>query len=872
MRHRISALLAVLWALPLVAQQPTAPGLSPFDPPGTGGIQVVDRALVKLSTHQRLLIIGAHPDDEDTTLLALVGRGLGGEAAYLSLSRGEGGQNLIGSELGLGLGLIRTGELLAARSLEGTRQYFTRAYDFGYTRSLEETLRRWPRSILLEDAVRAVRRFKPQVIVAIFSGDSRAGHGQHQAAGVVAEQVFQQAGLPDRYPELTTSGMPPWQPQVLYRRVWREREEATHEFALDRIDPLSGRSVLPLAGASRSMHRSQDMGRLQELGRRKGGLIWVAGETVPDTTGVFAGVRTDLASMAEILPPGEDRNSAQRQLEAISSLARETREHLSPSRLSGAVAGLAKMVRAVDELMEEVAGGGAGAARTMMQDLLAEKRAIASRALAAAAGIAVDATTDREVTASGGSLPVTATLWNSGELDVQVLGMELIGLEGWEVSGGGVPVVEEDTGLQIWSFEASVPASEAASVPYFLRNPLDGDLYSWQDVSMLDRGEPIQRAPLHAVFRLGIAETTVDLERTVVYRHRSQADGEVRRPLRAVPTVEVSLEPDLILWPRTSEAEREVEVRVQSHSEGSVRGRIELRGSSGWPAGKVRDLLIDEPFGQQVARFSVAPPEAGNSQRVTISAVVVLEDGRELSHSYPVIDYPHVEPMTLPKAASLEVQLLDLELPPVDLVGYIRGAADRVPEILTQIGLPLELLDAATLRSADLSVYDAIIVGSRAYETDSVLADVNSRLIDYVRQGGLLLVQYQQYQFASGDFAPVALEIARPHGRVTDETAPVEVLEPGHRLFWIPNRLTEVDWHDWVQERGLYFAAGWDESFTPLIALQDEGRSEERGALLVAEVGEGSYIYTGLSFFRQLPAGVPGAIRLFVNLISREES
>jgi hypothetical protein len=228
--------------------------------------------------------------------------------------------------------------------------------------------------------------------------------------------------------------------------------------------------------------------------------------------------------------------------------------------------------------------------------------------------------------------------------------------------------------------------------------------------------------------------------------------------------------------------------------------------------------------------------------------------------------------MTMPLAARLELQMLDLELPEVERVGYIRGASDRVPEILAEIGLPLELLGAAALKSADLAAFDAIVVGSRAYETDPVLAEVSSRLIDYVRQGGLLLVQYQQYQFVRGGFAPVKLEIGRPHGRVTDETASVRALEPDHPVFRFPNRITEVDWQDWVQERGLYFASEWDPAFTPLLSLQDEGREAEAGSLLVAEVGEGLYIYTGLSFFRQLPAGVPGAIRLFVNLLSRENS
>jgi LmbE family N-acetylglucosaminyl deacetylase len=283
MQRRARSLVEiVLVAVVAAAWHPAVPVPTALEPATTGGIETVDRSLAKLSTHRRVMVVGAHPDDEDNTVLALVSRGLGGEAAYLSLSRGEGGQNLVGPELGIGLGLIRTGELLAARRIEGSRQFFTRAFDFGYTRSLEETFERWPREIIQEDAVRAVRRFKPQVIVAVFPGDSRAGHGQHQMAGVIAVDMFDLAGEPDRFPGLTAEGLPPWQPEALYRRLWWGQEEPTFELLLGQVDPLSGRSMLQIAAASRSMHRSQDMGRLQPLGSRSGNVGWVAGEGKQD--------------------------------------------------------------------------------------------------------------------------------------------------------------------------------------------------------------------------------------------------------------------------------------------------------------------------------------------------------------------------------------------------------------------------------------------------------------------------------------------------------------------------------------------------------------------------------------------------------------
>jgi LmbE family N-acetylglucosaminyl deacetylase len=869
---RILAALALLGASPLIAQQSISPQLSPLDPAGTGGVQVVDRALAKLSVHRRVLVVGAHPDDEDTTLLSLVGSGLGGEGAYLSLSRGEGGQNLIGPELGLGLGLIRTGELLAARQLEGTRQYFTRAYDFGYTRSLEETFIRWPRAVLLEDAVRAVRRFKPQVIVGVFPGDSRAGHGQHQAAGVIAEEVFGQAGLPDRFPELTAEGLPPWQPKVLYRRAWQGREESTLEFDLGYVDPLTGKSVLQLAGASRSMHRSQDMGRLQDLGRQQGGLIWVAGDTSPDTDEIFGGVNTELAAIADLLGTGPLHEEVRSRLSEIALLARHERDRLAPSRLSAAIPSLAQIVVSLGELIDKVSEAGRFPYRIVVLDLLTEKLEIASRALLAAAGVAIDAATDQETVVLGGVLPITATVWNSGEQRAEVVDVEVVCTGVWTSTRGEAMPVEEGSDLQRWRFEVSVPATGHPSMPYFLEHPLEGDLYSWKDAPGVDLGEPLQRAPAIAKFRLTIAGATLEVEREVVFRQGSQSEGEVRRPVRAVPAIEVSVQPGMLLWPESSQGSPEIEVLVRSNVEEPIRGRIELRRSSQRPAGQVMELRIDEPRGQQIERFRAQPPVGGRRGRVGVSAVAVLEDGREFAASYPVIQYPHIRPMTLPTEASVQIQRLDLELPQVERIGYIRGASDKVPEILSEIGLPIELLGTSALRSADLTAYDAIVIGSRAYEADPVLAEVSSRLIDYVRQGGLLLVQYQQYQFARGGFAPAKLEIGWPHGRVTDETAPVRILEPEHPVFLSPNTITERDWQGWVQERGLYFAAEWDPIYVPLLSLHDEGRDEEKGALLVAELGEGVYIYTGLSFFRQLPAGVPGAIRLFVNLLSREES
>lgn len=871
MRLAVWMLLAVAGLSPVAARQPAAPSSSPLEPAATGGLVVVDRALAKLTRHCRLLVIGAHPDDEDTALLSLVGTGIGGEAAYLSLSRGEGGQNLLGTELGEGLGLVRTGETLAARRLEGTRQYFTRAFDFGYTRSLDEVFERWPREILQEDAVGVMRRFKPQVLVAVFPADERAGHGQHQAAGVLAIDLFTLGEDPDdRFPELTAVGLPPWSAATLYRRVWWGGEEATHPFSLAAIDPFSGRSLRQVAAASRSMHRSQDMGTLQPLGRGSGGLRWLGGKAAPSTENGFMSVDTRLAALASHLPEGELRTHATAQLQRIATLAEETRRTLAPLTLDAAVDPLVRMVMSLRELVAAVRGEIEGPAAVIVADLLEEKLEVAAAALAAAAGVAIDALSDRETVIPGASLAVTAQVWNSGRQSVIVREVGLAGEPGWSVPDTAERDDDPAAGIEQWRFEVAVATAAAPTLPYFVRRPRQGDLYDWRQVAAEVQGEPLHGPPLTARFALEIAGAPIQLEREVVYRYRDQALGEVRRPLRVVPAVEVAVEPELILWPRQATGSRTVEVTLRSNAEAPVRGRLELSSAIDWPRLAPRRFEIDEPRGARAVTLELPRPVAFEATRLELSAIAVLDDGRRFDAHFPVVQYPHVRPLPRRLPARVVLQMLDLELPDLQRVGYIRGASDRVPEILLEVGLPVEMLTAAALTGGDLSRFDVIVVGSRAYETEPVLGEVNSRLLQYVRDGGHLVVQYQQYQFVAGGYAPYPLEIGRPHGRVTDEEAPVRVLQPRHAIFVRPNEIADSDWRGWVQERGLYFAASWDPAYTPLLAMADAGQPEERGSLLVARLGRGTFVYTGLSFFRELPAGVPGALRLFVNLLARE--
>ncbi len=855
-------------ATALLAQHPAAPAVPALEPASSGGLAAVDRARAKLSVHKRLLVVGAHPDDEDNSLLAWVSRGLGGEAAYLSLSRGEGGQNLIGPELGIELGAVRTGELLAARRIEGTRQLFARGYDFGYTRSLEETFSRWPREAMLEDATRAVRRFKPQVIVAIFPPDARAGHGQHQASAVVAAEVFEAAGDAARFPELDAEGLAPWRPEALFRRAWR-REEATLSFDLGRLEPLSGRSLAQIAAASRSMHRSQDMGREQRIGPAAGGLVWLAGAAAAGATDPFDGLDTRLAGIAAPLA-GSARREVAARLDEVESLARAAREGLSPAVSGSAVPSLARIVKLLGEARSALAGG--APAELAAADLLDEKLAVAEAGLAAAAGVVIEALADREAVAVGGSLAVEASVWRAGRAPVEVLGIELASPAGWEVSGPRAGEGEPEEGMTTEVFDVRVPAAAGPTVPYFLRRPLAGDLYDWSDAPPVVRGEPLGPPPLVARFRLTIAGAPATLEREVVYRYGDQAVGEVRRPLGAVPRVEVTVDPELMLVHLGGEGDWSFGAVARSNGPAAVRGTLRAEPPPGWRGSAERAFEIGEPSGtSERVVFALTPPPAAPTGRYRVTAAAELEDGSRFSTALAVVEHPHVRPVAVPREAAMEISAFQIRVPDLSRVGYVAGPSDLVPRFLTTIGVPVRILSERELAEADLAAFDAVVVGSRAYETVPALGRANGRLLEYVRGGGLVVVQYQQYPFVDGGFAPFPLEISRPHDRVTDEASPVRALAPEHPVFRRPNAIGEEDWEGWVQERGLYFARSWDPAYEPLLALRDPGEPEQHGALLVARLGEGTWVYTGLSFFRQLPAGVPGAFRLFANLLALGE-
>jgi LmbE family N-acetylglucosaminyl deacetylase len=843
-----------------------------------------------LGHYRRVLMIGAHPDDEDTELLTVLVRGMGAEAAYLSLNRGEGGQNLIGPELGEALGLIRTEELLAARRLDGARQYFTRAYDFGYSKTLEETWEQWPRDTILKDVVRIVRRFRPQIIVSIFSGLPRDGHGQHQAAGWVAGEAFAAAGDSTRFPELAREeGIRPWTPLKLYRNTRYDSTATTLTLDGGVLDRAVGKSYHQIAMAGRSLHRSQDMGQLQRIGPSQIRLALVEDRTAEGSDGLFAGIDTALSAMPWRDAPGTDGPAARRRFAARADSARGALGTGAYRRV------IALLDRGKRDLLPQ--SDDTRAQMLFSTPEQADQRRHTERALGIAAGLVADALSEDDRMIAGQSDSIGLVLWNAGPDSMTVAGGVVPSAE-WHVQADSNNEVSLAPGAVHRATVTLMPDSAAAATtPYFLRRPRRGGLYDWTGAPSSELGEPFgASAPMARFGRLGPGG---EASREVSYRVTDQALGEVRRPVTVVPRIDVKLDPATYVWSLLTPGSHRFTVTLTHGARDTTAGTVDLVLPKGWPAVRPQPFRLAGEDERETFTFEVRAPRASGRGSATIRAVARDSGGREYDTGVFTVSYPHIRPRSYVVPAAAEVHLAPVALPRLSRVGYVRGASDLVPEALQRAGFPVTLLDARALERDDLSRFPVIVIGPRAYETDSALVENNARVLAYVRGGGVLLVQYQQHRFFTDNFAPLPLAVGGPslrqspdsldgpavgtngspsdtlpagqpvsHDRVVDESAPVTIVAPDHPVLRRPNRISDRDWEGWVQERGLYFARSWDPGYSPILETHDEGESELQGGLLVAPVGRGTYVYTGLSFFRQLPAGVPGALRLFANLLA----
>ena len=836
--------------------------------------------LRRLEGVKRVLMIGAHPDDEDSGFLAEMARGQGAETAYLSLTRGDGGQNLIGPELFEGLGIIRTGELEAARTLDGGRQYFTRAFDFGYSKTADEALSLWPREELLADVVEVIRTFRPQVIVSVFSGTPSDGHGHHQAAGIMTREAFRAAGDPARFPEQLARGLEVWQPlkllQTSRRRFLPDAPAVDGEIVvpLGELDPLLGRSRFQLAMDSRSQHRSQDMGAAQPMGPRSSGVILVESLVPEAEAGVFSGVDTTLVGLTADLPLEVGARVAMR-LGAYRSAVGRARASLG-SEPHRAATHLLTAVRALDAILGE-SFDRYGAVGRNVERTLVEKRTLAARALAAAAGLVFDVRASDDLLVPGQIVEVEALLWNGGGFGLRDPDVALAHRsDDWEVrrvgvDGLGPDGVLEPGALAAWRFEVEIPATAEASGLYYLRQDRDGAMYRWPDDPSL-RGQPRDPASVSGTvsFRVAAdADAELALEEAWRYVGLDQALGEFEEPVLVVPRVSVSVTPTGTVWPAGLSGARPVSVSVRAEADEGATGQVRLEAPAGWRVIPARqDFALPGAGSERTLTFEVSPTGDLPTGVHRLRAVATASGGGTYAEGFSLIDYPHIERALMLEDAGTEISVVDVNAREGLRVGYVMGTGDDGHEAIRQMGVDVELLTAEQVRAGDFDAYDVLVLGVRAYEAREDVRAANEQILDFARRGGVVVNQYNQYQFSDGGYAPHRLVIGQPAPRVSVETQPVRVLEPEAPIFTGPNRLSDDDFEGWVQERGLYFASEWADAFVPMLEMNDPGEPPRRGSLLVSSVGDGVYVYAALSFFRQWSQRVPGAYRLFANLIS----
>ena len=831
-RPRASRAVAALLLLSL-AGAPSIPSGGAFaQPPNSYGAGEVALALRRLLVVGNVLYVGAHPDDENTAMLSWLARGRLYRAAYLSLTRGDGGQNLIGSERGEQIGLIRTQELLAARRIDGAEQLFTRAIDFGYSKSPEETLAIWGKDEVLSDVVRVIRNFRPDVIVTRFPTNGDGGHGQHTASALLAEEAFRAAADPNRFPEqIVRDGLAPWAARRLMWNAWRVKPEERDpklpkllEVDLGSYNPFLGRSYSEIAAESRSMHKSQGFGSAE----RRGTLVNYLEPRLGDAPA--ADLMDGVDTTWRRVPGGE------KIIEPLEKAVRAFR----PDRPADVIPFLVEARRAMTALGPS--------------PWVAAKRRELDDAIRAAGGLWIEAIAERFAATPGSELPVSVVVLNRSSAPMVLRRIDLP----WAAKPfEGTARLENNRPVKT-DFAIQVPEKTDETNPYWLDSAPAGGLFVVADPRAI--GRPENAPALTARVTVEISGDPVTFEVPVQHRSTDPVVGERYRPLEITPKVSLHLAAPVLFF--ADRSAREIGVTVRAGKK-EASGVVALTVSPGWTVSPALPFSLRNEGDETVLRFVVTPPAGAAAGMARAEARV---EGATFSHDLVRIDYPHIPPIALAPPAEVKLVREDA-LVRAKRIGYVMGSGDEVPEALRQLGLEVTLLSDEELASAPLGRYDAIVAGVRAYSTRRRLAAVQSRLLDYVREGGTFVVQYNTSQdLVVAEAGPFPMKLSRD--RVTVEEAPVRLLAPDHPLLSVPNRIGPRDFEGWVQERGLYYPGSWDDRYEALLAMADPGEKETKGALLAARYGKGTFVYTGLAFFRQLPAGVPGAYRLVANLVS----
>ena len=787
------------------------------------------RQLEKLNFLGSMLYVAAHPDDENTALISHFSNHVHAHSAYLSLTRGDGGQNLIGTELRELLGVIRTNELIQARKIDGGQQYFSSAIDFGYSKHPKETLNIWDKEQILGEVVYRIRAFQPDIVIHRFDHRTPGRtHGHHTTSALLSHQAFDLTNDKKSYPEQLEK-VAPWQvKRQFFNTSWwfygsRERFEQadkTNLLALEigNYDPIRGRSNSEIAAASRSSHKSQGFGSSPSLGSRTEYIELVNGKR-PASNDPFEGINTTWSR----LEGGEKIGDMVEK--AIADFDFQHPKKLLPQLL--------EIHQAIAALSPSV----------WKDRKLAETKAL----IKACAGLALQLNAERAYGVAGETVNIKLAVVQQSDASIEVK----------QINGKALEVaLLPNTAL---NRSLSYLLKDDLSSPYWLLKKGSLGTFRVEDKELI--GAP-ETPPLQLEVEVAINGTPIRFMETVNYRINDPVRGEVVTPFYALPALGINFDKAVHLY--ANDTAQQVRLEVTNYG-ASFSGEIELCYPNGWKVEQAkRKVNLNQRGSAQFLTFEVQP--TANAKSGLMGPLVHQKGETKNVFSVQRIDYDHIPKQYVAQPSEAKLVRLNLSLPQKK-VGYIMGAGDLVKENLEAIGLAVTAIDLERVTQEELNEYDTVLVGIRAFNVMESLQYKNQLLFDFAEQGGNLIVQYNtSRRLQTKEILPYPIQLSRD--RVTDETSRVRILEPQHPAMQYPHQITAQDFDGWVQERGLYFANNWDPKYTPLLGMNDAGESEKFGSLLVAKHGEGTVVYTGLSFFRELPAGVPGAYRLLLNLIA----
>ncbi len=828
MRHFRLLLFILLGSLVTVqAQQPKKYNSS----------QIYD-AVQKLNVLGSVLYVAAHPDDENTRLIAYMANEAKARTAYLSLTRGDGGQNLIGPEIRELLGVIRTQELLAARRVDGGEQLFSRANDFGYSKHPNETLEIWNKDEVLADVVWAIRTFKPDVIINRFDHRTPGTtHGHHTTSAMLSHEAFDLSNDPTKYSsqlELTEI----WQPKRLFFNTswWfygsREKFEKADKRNMLNFDigvyyPTRGMSNNEVAALASSQHLCQGFGRLSQRGTQEEYIEFLKGEPLDGTNNIFAGIDTSWNRIEGGKAIGNILNTIEANFNFINPAA-----HL-PQLLEAY-----KLLQNVkDEHWKNV--------KTKELKTIIE----------ACTGLYLEASANTPNAAPNSEVTLKIEALNRSNATINLVSYNLSTIE------NGISKDMEMAENKRLNFEENIaiPFDMSYTAPYWLNKQSTLGMYSVKEQNLI--GLPETPRAVYVDFNLNIEGTPITITKPVIYRYSKPDKGELYRPFEIVPEVSASISDKVFIF--ENDQQKEIEITVKAGRD-AVEGFVKMAYPNDWTVYPAKQKIeIANKGDVQKLVFTVIPPK-GQSEGL-ITPMVNIND-KYYTDELVEIDYEHIPYQTVLVPSESKVVRLNIEKRGEN-IGYIEGAGDVVPESLRQIGYNVTVIKPEQISAENLQNFDAVVVGIRAYNILDELKFKQKYLLDYVYEGGNLIIQYNtNRRLKTDNISPFHLKLSRD--RVTDENATVNILDANHPILNFPNKIGPEDFEGWVQERGLYFPNEWSEEFTPLFSMNDKGESSKEGSLLIAQYGKGNYIYSGLSFFRQFPAGVSGAYRLFINMLS----